>query len=209
MAVRVKLCGVRDEAALRAIAPTRPDAVGFVLAASPRQVTVDTLDRLLGWIPDGVQRWAVFRTPDAATVRALAGLPLTGVQGDAAWDGDGLPEGFAFLPVFRDGDDLVERVRAHGLDGTPRPVRGLVGAFLVDGPTGGGMGVRADVDRAAVAARLGPMVLAGGLRPDDVAAAIAAVRPYGVDVSSGIESAPGVKDAAAAAAFVAAARLTG
>lgn len=206
MTVKVKLCGVASADALRVVGAQRPEAVGFVLAASPRQVDVATLAELLSWIPAKVQRWAVFRTPDADTVRALAGLDLTGVQGDASWDGEGLPERMAFLPVFADGPDLSDRVRAHGFDGAKRPVRGLVGAFLLDGPQGGGKGVRADVARATEVARLGPLVLAGGLTPDNVADAIRAVQPYAVDVSSGIESAPAIKDAHKVARFVAEAR---
>lgn len=207
--VKVKLCGVASEHALRAIGPARPDAVGFVLAPSPRQVDVATLDRLLGWVPDGVQRWAVFREPDADTLAAIASLPLTGVQAWATWDGRGLPERMAFLPVFRDGADLLDRVRAAGFDGRPREVRGLVGGFVVDGPGGGGLGERVDTGRAAAAAQLGALVLAGGLTPHNVAEAVRAVRPWAVDVSGGIEAAPGVKDADKAAAFVQAARLAG
>jgi phosphoribosylanthranilate isomerase len=204
--VRVKLCGVASEDALRAVGGARPDAVGFVLAPSVRRVDVPTLERLLGWVPAHVERWAVFRTPDADVLAALAGLPLTGVQADATWDGRGLPEHLAFLPVFADGPDLVDRVRAAGFDGATRDVRGLVGAFLVDSARGGGSGQRADVGRASVAARLGPLVLAGGLDPSNVADAVHAVHPWAVDVSSGIESAPAVKDPGLAEAFVRAAR---
>lgn len=204
--MKIKLCGVASEDALRAIGPGRPDAVGFVLAPSPRQVDVATLARLLEWVPDGVERWAVFRTPDEATVRALAGLPLTGVQGDAGWDGHGLPEGMAFLPVLNDAEDLVDRVRALGFDGRPKQATGLAGGFLVDGPLGGGKGVPADWARAGAAARLGPLVLAGGLTPFNVADAVRIVRPYAVDVSSGIESAPAVKDPEKVLAFVGAVR---
>lgn len=202
----VKLCGLADDDALRAAGAARPDAVGFVLAPSPRQIDLETLARLLTWVPDDVQRWAVFRMPDPDVVAALAGLPLTGVQGAADWDGRGLPEGMAWLPVVHDGEDVVARVQAAGFDGRPRPVRGLVGAFLLDSAAGGGSGTRADVARAAEVARLGPMALAGGLRPDNVAEAIHAIRPHAVDVSSGIESAPARKDPDAAAAFVRRAR---
>jgi phosphoribosylanthranilate isomerase len=208
LSVRVKLCGLANEDALRAVGDARPDAVGFVLAPSPRRVDVDTLTRLLAWVPDGVERWAVFRTPDEGTLSAIAALPLTGVQADATWDGRGLPERLAWLPVFADGPDLVERVRSAGFDGRSREVRGLVGAFVVDSARGGGSGERVDVARAVAAARLGPLVLAGGLRPENVGEAVEAVRPWAVDVSSGVESAPGVKDPGRIAAFVAAARGT-
>lgn len=204
--MKLKLCGLANEDAMRIVGDARPDAVGFVLAPSPRRVDVDTLARLLEWVPEGVQRWAVFRTPDAATLAQVAHLPLTGVQGDATWDGAGLPAAWPFLPVFNDGEDLVERVRAYGFDGRPRASNGLIGALLVDGPVGGGMGIVADWARVAVAAQLGPLVLAGGLTPANVREAVRVVRPYAVDVSSGVESSPAVKDAAKVRAFVAAAR---
>lgn len=202
----VKLCGVRDLDALRAVGAARPDAVGFVLAPSPRQVSLEDLPRLLSAVPHDVQRWAVFREPNPAVVRQLQGLTLTGVQGHAGWSGEGLPESMAFLPVFRDHEGVVDAVRASGFDGRVRDVRGLRGAFLLDGPQGGGQGVAADRARAAALARLGPLVLAGGLTPETVQDAIVAVRPFGVDVSSGIESSPGVKDRARCMAFAEAAR---
>lgn len=204
--MRVKLCGLPDLRALRLAAEARPDAIGLVFAPSVRQVRPEDAAALLAIVPEGVERWAVFRTPDPATLRAIAHLPLTGVQADATWDGAGLPAGWAFLPVFPDGPDLLDRVRAAGFAGHPRAARGLADAFLVDGPTGGGRGQPADWARAAQAARLGPLVLAGGLTPDNVAAAVAAVRPWAVDVSSGTESAPGVKDGDRLRAFAAAAR---
>lgn len=204
--MKVKLCGFTAVEDLVAAGPARPDAVGFVLAPSSRRVDPASLEALLEVVPDEVERWAVFREPDPELVRAIAPLPMTGVQGHAGWDGAGLPASWAFLPVFLDGPDLADRVRAAGFDGRPREVRGLAGAFLVDGPRGGGQGLRADVDRCARVAQLGPMVLAGGLDPASVAGAVRAVRPYGVDVSSGIESAPGRKDGARMAAFTRAAR---
>ncbi len=203
---KIKLCGLANEDALRIAGEARPDAVGFVLASSPRRVDVPTLARLLDWVPDGVQRWAVFRTPDAQTLSEIAHLPLTGVQGSADWDGIGLPESWAFLPVFQDGADLEARVRAFGFDGRPRVSNGLIDALLVDGPVGGGMGVAADWPRVARVAQLGPLVLAGGLTPANVAEAVRVVRPYAVDVSSGVESAPARKDADKVRAFVAAVR---
>ena len=183
-----------------------PDAVGFVLAPSVRQVGLETLEELLSWVPQGVQRWAVFREIDSEVVSQLAHLDLTGVQGHAGWPGEGLPERFAYLPVFLDGDDLADRIRAAGFDGRSREVRGLRGAFLVDSAAGGGSGTAADVARAAEVAQLGPMVLAGGLRPDTVAAVVRRVRPFAVDVSSGTERAPGVKAPELCEAFVQAAR---
>ncbi|MFM2161590.1 MAG: hypothetical protein RLZZ383_1102 [Pseudomonadota bacterium] len=202
----VKLCGCKDVAAVRAIAGARPDAVGFVLAESPRRVSLEALDALLGWIPSDVQRWAVFRTPDPDTVRALARLDLTGVQAWHGWDGEGLASHLAYLPVFRDAPGVLDAIRDAGFDGRPRDARGLIGGFVLDGPSGGGRGEPVDVGRATAAARLGPLTLAGGLRVDTVSARVATVGPWAVDVASGIEDADGQKCPDLAQAFVAAAR---
>ncbi len=204
--MRVKICGLTTEQAVTDTLRTGPDAIGLVLAASPRQVDLTTAARLLALVPSGIQTWAVFRTPDPALLAQAATLPFTGAQSNEDWSGDGLPESWQWLPAFRDGPALLDQLAAHGFDGRPREAVGLSGAFLVDGPAGGGLGVRGDNRRAAAAARLGPMILAGGLSPANVRTAIEAVRPYGVDVSSGVESAPGTKDPARVAAFMAAAR---
>jgi phosphoribosylanthranilate isomerase len=78
--------------------------------------------------------------------------------------------------------------------------------IVLDGPSGQGMGVRVDVERARLAAQRCNLVLAGGLDPDNVFEAVRSIRPAGVDVSGGVESAPGVKDVDRIRAFVAAAR---
>jgi phosphoribosylanthranilate isomerase len=83
-----------------------------------------------------------------------------------------------------------------------------VGTFLLDAPSAGygGSGARFDWSLAASAKRWGRVILAGGLTPGNVAEAVRAVRPWGVDVASGVESAPGAKDAALMSRFVAEAR---
>jgi phosphoribosylanthranilate isomerase len=204
--VKVKVCGFTEVPALAAAVRGGVSAIGLVFARSPRQVSPEQAELLLSGVRADIQRWAVFRTPTVADLRAIAHLPLTGVQADADWSGEGLPEGWGFLPAFKDGPDLLDRIRAAGFDGQARAVDGLLGTMLVDGPFGGGLGVRAEVSRCAAAAQLGPLVLAGGLAPDNVAEAIAAVRPYGVDVSSGVERAKGVKDPDKVVAFLDAAR---
>lgn len=201
--MQVKICGLTTPSMVDDAVRAGADAIGLVLARSPRRVDVDTAARLLRQVPAEVQAWAVFRAPTVEELDAIASLPFTGVQADATWSGEGLPEGFAFLPAFKDGEDLVDRVAVAGRDGV---ARGLVGAVLVDGPRGGGLGETAQWDRCAKAAKLGPMVLAGGLDPSNVGDAIARVAPWGVDVSSGVEAAPGRKDPQQVAAFVAAAR---
>lgn len=201
----VKVCGLTTEQMVRDAVASEADAIGLVLAESSRQVSVELAEKLLALVPEDVQTWAVFREPDASVLREIASLPFTGVQAYSTWDGAGLPESMAWLPAFIDGPSLLDDLREGGFDGDGWS-EGLVGAFLVDGPKGGGQGLRADERRCAKAAWLGPMVLAGGLDPENVREAIKAVQPYGVDVSSGVEAAPGRKDPALVAAFIAAAR---
>lgn len=202
----VKICGLTSEQAVDDAVAAGATAIGLVLCPSPRQVDAETAERLLSRVPRGVQRVAVFRHPDAEGLATFQGLPFDGIQALASWGAWQVPEGRFLLRAFPDGEDLEVRVRAAGYDGSYIPQDGLRGTFLVDGPGTGGLGVPASVERALAASRLGPMVLAGGLSPETVGAAIRRIRPVGVDVSSGVEAAPGVKDAARVRAFVRAAR---
>ncbi|MFQ5529708.1 MAG: N-(5'-phosphoribosyl)anthranilate isomerase, partial [Gemmatimonadota bacterium] len=100
-------------------------------------------------------------------------------------------------PVLHDGEDL-EQALEKVPDGMP---------VLLEAAGRGGRGIRPDWERAFRLARLRPLVLAGGLSPDNVGGAIRTVRPWGVDVSSGVESSPGVKSAELIGEFVRAVRL--
>lgn len=202
----VKVCGViRREDAQQAV-EAGADAVGFVFAPSPRRVDAGTA-RALG---EGLEaeRVGVFAsTPLPEVVETARRAGLTGVQlHDADWQPEEVRalarEGLDVLAAVAPGPDAVERARA-ALAAGALP---LVDARLGARPDGRG----GHLDMAQ-AARLGAgvrrLVLAGGLDPDNVAAAVAAVDPYGVDVSSGVEEGrPGWKDAARVRAFVAAAR---
>jgi len=204
-----KICGLTSAAAVRAACAAGAAAIGRVLAPSPRRVSPARARALLDAVPRGVERLAVYRVPSAEDLAAISDLPFDGVQADARWDGaDRLPDGWFFLPVLADGDDLEERAQelANTRAGEVRGEGSLRGAFLIDGPTGGGRGVPADLDRAASAARHGRAVLAGGLRPETVGEALRRVRPAAVDVSSGVESEPGIKDPARVRRFLAAVR---
>ncbi|MEW6072409.1 MAG: N-(5'-phosphoribosyl)anthranilate isomerase [Planctomycetota bacterium] len=215
--VLVKICGLTRPDQIAAAVAAGADAIGLVLAASPRQVTPEGARALLAAVPAGVERIAVFRAPRSAELARIAALPFDGLQADAEWAGvRELPAGWFFLPVLRDGVDLEARARILApagvplAAGLPDPRDGASdsfrGTFLVDGPAGGGQGIPVDIVRAARAARCGRLVLAGGLRPETVADAVRRVRPAAVDVSSGVETAPGIKDPARMADFVAAVR---
>lgn len=191
MSLFVKICGLTTAEGVAAAVAAGADAAGFVFSPSPRQVMPAAARVLAAGLPPSIRRVAVFRHPPPGFIaRVLEEFPADWVQSDAV-DLPGVDLGGAeALPVFR--------------AGAPLPAL-LPELLLFEGPDSG-TGQVADWDMAARLARGAQLILAGGLRPDNVAAAVEQVRPWGVDVSSGVESAPGIKDPARVAAFVAAAR---
>ena len=188
MSLFVKICGISDLASGRAAVEAGADAIGFVFAESPRLITTRQAVAISGELPVDVLRVAVFRRPTPEEIDVvLESFTPDLVQADH----DSLDHvtDVATLPVFHE-------------DGGEAPDGGR---FLYEGPVSGA-GQLVDLQRAAAVARLGEMVLAGGLRPDNVGRAVASVRPFGVDVSSGVETSPGTKDPALIRSFVAAAR---
>jgi len=193
MRVWIKICGLTSQAAVRAAVDAGVDAVGFVFhAGSPRNLTPARAAALARAVPPGITRVAVTQHPPQALVDAIATDFAPGLlQTDVADLGSlSLPPGLAWLPVLRSGEGLPATL----------PVR-----CLYESATSGA-GRTADWREACELASRTELILGGGLRPENVAAAIGAVRPFGVDVSSGVESAPGTKDVARIHAFVAAAR---
>jgi phosphoribosylanthranilate isomerase len=156
-----------------------------------RRVETGRARELSTEIPPGIARVAVFRRPRPDDIdRVLEDFTPDIVQADHTH----LPErsDLQLLPVYRETVDV-----------TPEHRR-----FLYEGALSG-VGRPVDLERAVGMARLGEMILAGGLRPDNVGLAIATVKPFGVDVSSGVESEPGVKSPALIRSFVTAARVAG
>lgn len=204
MGVRIKVCGVTTPEAAIAAGEAGVDAVGFVFAASPRHVDIGTARRLADALPPFVSRVAVFRHPTAAHVaEVVEGFRPDLVQAEPDTDVWRAVDGrVGMLPVFHDGSSVLEQVRAY------TDAHGSPGAVLLEAPGRGGRGVAPDWRRARVVAGTVRLVLAGGLHADNVREAIRTVRPYAVDVSSGVESAPGVKDPAGIVAFVRAVRDT-
>lgn len=188
MSLFVKICGMTDEQAVESAVDAGVDAVGFVFSPSVRLLSISRAVELAGLVPSGVLKVAVFRRPTAEELRRVVeGFVPDVVQADH--DSIAGFDDIETLPVFR-----------QGTSADPDAPR-----FLFEGPHSGS-GQEIDLDSAARTARLGEMVLAGGLRPDNVGRAIDVVRPFGVDVSSGVESEPGVKDPALIRSFVAAVR---
>lgn len=199
--MRIKICGLtRAEDALAAVA-AGADAIGLVFAAGRRRVPLDSARAILAAVPPWFPVVGVFRdAPESEVLAALAELSLTHLQFHGRED-------LAYLDRF---DRPLIRALPLVSDEHEAAARELAAArpgvrLLVDGAEGGS-GTACDWSRAARLARDHAVILAGGLTPANVAAAIAAVRPAGVDVSSGVESAPAVKDADRIRRFVAAAR---
>lgn len=198
MRTHVKICGITDAATAEAAVLAGADSLGFVFAPSPRQLEPQVAARICAGIPPGVTRVAVFVRPTRWQVtRVLASFAADLVQADheTTWSAD-----VEILPVFRQGPGVMARLRQL-IDGHSDR------RFVYEGARSG-VGRTVDWETAATAATLGRMTLAGGLTPDNVGRAIGEVVPFGVDVSTGVESAPGVKDRARIRDFLAAVRET-
>lgn len=191
----VKICGMTDERAIDAAVDAGADAVGFVFyEKSSRNVSIERAAELASRLPAGVLRVAVtLRPQEDWWADVIDGLQPDAIQADVddfAFMRGG--EGIAKWPVVREGSD-------------PHRMPEL---FVYEGRHSG-QGETVDWQIAATYARQGRMILAGGLSTQNVGEAIATVRPFGVDVSSAVESAPGVKDPAKIRAFIEAARAAG
>ncbi len=178
------------------------DAVGFVFADSPRQVSIDTALELARHLSPMITRVAVFRYPSAASVSdVLRHFHPDVIQTEPSVDvTDAIGDSARLLPVFHDSEDLAKRVAGYTADRAPGD------AVLLEGQGRGGRGEPPSWERAADIARITPLVLAGGLTPHNVVDAILNVRPHAVDVSSGVEAKPGIKDPDLIAQFIEAAR---
>lgn len=195
MRLHVKICGISDVETAVAASEAGADAVGFVFADSVRRIEPLDAARIASELPGRVQKVAVFLRPKSEYVeRVLMDFPADIVQVDHG--ATSLPNGPRLLPVFREGDDVV---LARYLEGT------VSRRFHYEGRSSG-MGATVDWQHARGHARRGLMTLAGGLDPTNVARALSIVEPFGVDVSSGVESAPGVKDPGRIRAFIEAVR---
>lgn len=197
---RIKFCGItRVDDALAAVA-LGVDAIGLIFApGSPRLLTMPAAAAIRAQVPPLVSVVALLRNADAATVRAVmeAVRPqLLQFHGE---------ETAVFCAQFG-----LPYLKAVAMRGAHRPLAqvaadyGDAAALLLDGHAPGEPGGQGrSFDWSEVSAGVGkPLVLAGGLRPDNIAGAIGIARPYAVDVSSGIESAPGIKDSGKMEAFV-------
>jgi phosphoribosylanthranilate isomerase len=190
--VFIKICGMTSESAVVAAVECGVDAIGFVFAPSPRQLTPQRAAALSAQAPRDLLRVAVTQHPDQRLIDDICRWVdpdwlQTDVEDLGALQ---VPPRVQLVPVLRAGRQFEP----------PLPAR-----VLFEGPESG-RGATSDWAGAADLARQTQVILAGGLHAGNVARAIERVRPFGVDVSSGVESAPGVKDARRMAEFVTAVR---
>ena len=188
----IKICGLTDAAGVAAAVAAGVDAIGFVFAPSVRRVTAERAAELALGVRRTLTCVAVTQHPEQQDVDAIVrgfhpDLLQTDHEDFALLH---LPQRLARLPVLR---------------GAQAPPAELPPRILFEGARSGS-GEVGDWQQAASLAQRTRLVLAGGLHAGNVGAAIRAVRPFGVDTSSGVESRPGVKSAARIAEFVQAAR---
>jgi phosphoribosylanthranilate isomerase len=188
----IKICGLTTHEAVDAAVKAEVNAIGFVFAPSKRQVTAKQAVELTRDTPTSVLRIAVMQHPSQALVDEVWSVFKPNILQTDYEDLLALkiPAGLQVLPVVRAGRALP----------SPLPPR-----LLFEGPVSG-TGETADWTRAAKLAMQTQLILAGGLNPENIAAAIVRVKPFGVDVSSGVESAPGIKDVKKIAEFARVAR---
>ncbi len=191
MSVFVKICGLSDQQHVDSAVAAGADALGFVFAESVRKVTPGQARTISAVVPQHVKRVAVMLHPaNDEWLEVLKIFEPDVLQTDAAdFDALDVPFSVERWPVFREGG--------------PRP--DVDGTFVFEGPKSG-QGETVDWSAAAGLAANGDMMLAGGLGVGNVAEAIATVRPWGVDVSSGVESSPGIKDSTLINQFISAVR---
>jgi phosphoribosylanthranilate isomerase len=204
--VKVKICGITRTADGLAAAAAGADLIGLMFCAnSPRQVPLATAAEIARALPPFVLKVGVFVNPEPDLVRrAIGECGLSLLQ----FHGEETPE---FCAQFGIMSMKAFRIRAAAsLAALPHYA---TEAYLLDAfspAARGGTGERFNWDLAVEAKKFGkPLFLAGGLTPENVAAAVKQVQPFGVDVSSGVESAPGRKDGAKMKAFISAAKNCG
>jgi phosphoribosylanthranilate isomerase len=189
--IRVKICGITTPEDARLAADLGASAVGLVFwPDSPRVIDLARAKEIVGALPPFVSAVGVFVNQQAQANRIAAQAGLSAVQ----FHGDEPPESYRGLPV-RVIKAIAVRDQSAIETATAVPAAAHVLLDAHDPIRRGGTGRTIDWSIAAAIARRRPVILSGGLNADNVLDAIEAVRPYAIDVSSGVESAPGKKDA--------------
>jgi phosphoribosylanthranilate isomerase len=197
--IHVKICGITNHDDAQAAVEAGADALGFVFyPPSPRHISHEQAARIIDKLPPFVTTVGLFVDVTLAMVNDVAtrcGLDRIQLHGHET-------------PAFcnRVTQPVIKAFRLKNAESLGQLSGYRVSAYLLDtyveGALPGGTGMSFPWALAAQAKAYGPIILAGGLTPDNVAIAIAQTCPYGVDVSSGVESAPGIKDHRKVRAFI-------
>jgi len=202
--VKIKICGLTRAEDVQAAVKAGADAVGFVFTASPRRISIERAQELCAYVPGGVLRVGLFMDQDRSEIeRVTADVPLDILQFHGS-------ETEQECSVFK-----LPWLKAVAMEDTESVIRaeqdfpGASGLLLDSHSKGkrGGSGKLFDWSLSRPVAK--PIWLAGGLTADNVKQAIHTVRPYAVDVSSGVEAEPGIKDSSRMKAFIKAVRQAG
>ena len=199
MNVRVKICGITNSEDAHAAVEYGADALGFVFAKSPRQITKEQARDIIAELPPFVSPVGVFADEKADMIKEICdfcGIQTVQLHGNEQPSYLKELEGYKLIKAFRvkEEDDLKQlaNYKPH--------------AFLLDSYVKGvmgGTGVSFNWEIARQAHKYGTIILSGGLTPKNVKEAIQMVKPYAVDVSSGVESSPGKKDKSLLKRFIA------
>ena len=199
MTVRIKICGITNEKDALAAAKFGADALGFIFASSPRRISAERAREIIKVLPPSVQTVGVFVDEDpkmVSSIAAMCDLDFLQLHGGESLD---YCKGFDRRVI-----KAVRLQRRDDLENLSKYIH-VVDALLLDTYVPnklGGTGITFDWQLAVEARRYGRIILAGGLNPENVAAAIRMVRPYAVDASSGLEQSPGAKDHEKMAKFI-------
>ena len=191
MTVWTKICGLTNEQDARAAVQSGADALGFIFAPSPRLISPEEARRIINALPPSVQTVGVFVDEDPGRVSSVAemcGLDILQFHGGESAEYCQRFDQWVIKAVrLRSRQDLMGLAK---YDGVVQAL--LLDTYLPD--KAGGTGMTFNWQWAVEARKYGRIILAGGLSPENVAAAVSLVKPYGVDASSSLEQSPGIKD---------------
>lgn len=186
---KIKICGITNYADAAYATDCGADALGFVIAPSPRQVSFETARKIIMRLPLFVVKVGIFVDMPIDTMKEImeyCGLSLAQLHGRESKRCLNCMRPFAYKAFRARNAAVLKKIKEYGC-----------GSFLLDSYSArkkGGTGISPDLRIAQKASLMGKMILAGGLTPENIGQIVAAIKPYGVDVSSGVESSPGKKD---------------
>ncbi len=202
LTVKIKICGLTNLSDAQAALAAGADFLGFVFVRqSPRRAAPETVREIVALLPRDTRTVGVFADQSAAEIRDIVdscGLHIVQLHSN---------ETVPLIRALADCGEIWKAVWPQAPQDLPALTEIPADALVVDSATSqrrGGTGIVGDWSLAAQLARRRRTVLAGGLNPDNIVAAVEAVRPFAVDVASGVESNPGIKDHEKIRAFCAA-----